>query len=138
MALNTEVTVALILVALAVLMQAVAMMGIWLATRKIAVQVESVRADVKERIDPLARSVTQIVESSREPIRSITANLSEISTLLRNRASNADVVAAELLDKSRTQIARVDNMVTGLVERVETTAEAVQQGVMITVGEVSA
>ena len=135
---NTGVTVALILVAIAVLMQAGAMLGIWLAIRQIPGQIETVRADVKQRIDPLAQSVLEIVNNSREPLRTISANLAEISTMLRNRTSNADQVAAELLDKSRTQIVRVDKMVTELVERVETTADAVQKGVLGPISEVSA
>jgi hypothetical protein len=138
MAESTQVTLALVLVAVAVVMQAAAMMGIWLTTRKIMVQVETVRADIKARIDPLTTSVTEIVNNSREPIRSIMANLTEISLLLRERANSADQVAAELLDKSRTQIVRVDQMVTGLVEKVETTADAVQRGVLSPVTEVSA
>jgi hypothetical protein len=135
---NTGMTVALILVAIAVLMQAGAMMGIWLAVRKVPGQIETVRADVKQRIDPLAQSVLEIVNNSREPLQTISANLAEISTMLRNRTSNADQVAAELLDKSRTQIVRVDRMVTDLVERVETTADAVQKGVLGPISEVSA
>ena len=135
---NTGLTVALILVAIAVLMQAGAMMGIWLAVRKVPGQIETVRSDVKQRIDPLAQSVLEIVNNSREPLRTISANLAEISTMLRNRTSNADQVAAELLDKSRTQIVRVDRMVTDLVERVETTADAVQKGVLGPVSEISA
>ena len=135
---NTGLTVALILVAIAVLMQAGAMMGIWLAVRKVPGQIETVRSDVKQRIDPLAQSVLEIVNNSREPLRTISANLAEISTMLRNRTSNADQVAAELLDKSRTQIVRVDKMVTELVERVETTADAVQKGVLGPISEVSA
>jgi hypothetical protein len=135
---NTGLTVALILVAIAVLMQAGAMLGIWLAVRKVPGQIETVRSDVKQRIDPLAQSVLEIVNNSREPLRTISANLAEISTMLRNRTSNADQVAAELLDKSRTQIVRIDRMVTDLVERVETTADAVQKGVLGPVSEISA
>ena len=135
---NTGLTVALILVAIAVLMQAGAMLGIWLAVRKVPGQIETVRSDVKQRIDPLAQSVLEIVNNSREPLRTISANLAEISTMLRNRTSNADQVAAELLDKSRTQIVRVDKMVTELVEKVETTADAVQKGVLGPVSEISA
>jgi hypothetical protein len=135
---NTGLTVALILVAIAVLMQAGAMLGIWLAVRKVPGQIETVRADVKQKIDPLAQSVLEIVNNSREPLRTISANLAEISTMLRNRTSNADQVAAELLDKSRTQIVRIDRMVTDLVERVETTADAVQKGVLGPVSEISA
>ena len=45
---NTGLTIALILVALAVLMQACAMIGIWLVMRKIPGQIEAVRTDVKQ------------------------------------------------------------------------------------------
>jgi len=135
---NTGLTVALILVAIAVLMQAGAMLGIWLAIRKVPGQIESVRSDVKQRLDPLTQSALEIVNNSREPLRIISANLAEISTMLRNRTSDADQVAAELLDKSRSQIVRVDRMVSELVEKVETTADAVQKGVIGPIQEVSA
>jgi hypothetical protein len=138
MEMTTGLTVALILVALAVLMQAGAMLGIYLAVRKVPAQIEGVRADVKQRIDPLSRSITEIVNNSREPLQTISNNLVEISDILRNRASNADEVAADLLDKSRVQIARVDTMVTGLVAKVETTADAVQKGVLGPISEISA
>jgi hypothetical protein len=135
---NTGLTVALILVAIAVLMQAGAMLGIWLAISKVPGQIESVRNDVKQRLDPLTKSALEIVNNSREPLRTISANLAEISTILRDRTSSADQVDAELLDKSRSQIVRVDRMVTELVEKVETTADAVQKGVLGPISEVSA
>lgn len=135
---NTGLTVALILVAIAVLMQAGAMLGIWLAVRKVPGQIENVRLDVKQRLDPLTQSALEIVNNSREPLRTISANLAEISTILRDRTANADQVAAELLEKSRMQIIRMDRMVTDLVEKVETTAGAVQKGVLGPIQEVSA
>jgi len=135
---NAGLTVAIILVAIAVVMQAGAMLGIWLALRKIPGQIESVRSDVKQRLDPLAQSALEIVTNSREPLRTITANLADISKMLRDRTSNADAVAAELMEKSRAQIIRVDRMVSDLVEKVETTADAVQQGVLGPIHEISA
>ena len=135
---NTGLTVALILVATAVLMQAGAMLGIWLALRKVPGQIESARSEVKQRLDPLMQSALEIVNNSREPLRTITANLAEISQILRDRTSDADRVAAELLDKSRSQIVRVDRMVSELVEKVETTADSVQKGVLGPIQEVSA
>jgi methyl-accepting chemotaxis protein len=138
MEMTTGLTIALILVALAVLMQAGAMLGIYLAVRKVPEQIEGVRTDVKQRIDPLSRSIVEIVNNSREPLQTISNNLAEISTMLRDRAANADAIAADLLDKSRTQIHRVDHMVSDLVEKVETTADAVQKGVLVPVAEISA
>ena len=129
---------ALILVALAFLMQAVAMVGIWVAIFKIRTQIEGVRADVKQRLDPLTQSALEIVNNSREPLRNITANLAEISRMLRDRTTHVDALAAELMDKSRVQIIRVDQMVSDLVEKVEKTADAVQRGVLGPIQEVSA
>ncbi len=135
---NTGLTVALILVAIAVLMQAGAMLWICLAIRKVPGQIESVRVDIKQRLDPLAQSALEIVNNSREPLRIIAVNLAEISRIVRDRTSTADEVAAELLDKSREQIVRVDRMVSELVEKVETTADSVQKGVLGPIQEVSA
>lgn len=135
---NTAVSVAMILVSVAVLMQAAVMLGFWLSVRKISTQIETVRADIKQRLDPLSQSVLEIVNNSREPLRTITVNLAEISRILRDRAGNVDVVVGELMDRSRLQIARVDGMVSDLVAKVETTADTVQRGVLAPVQEVAA
>jgi len=135
---NAGLTVALILVALAVLMQAGAMIGLWLVVRKIPGQIEAVRADTKQRLDPLAQTVAGIVSDAREPLRAITSNLADISMMLRERTTDVDELVAELVDKSRAQIIRVDQMVAELVEKVETTSDAVQRGVLAPMQEVSA
>jgi hypothetical protein len=135
---SAAATWALVLVAVAVLMQAGAMLGILLVMRKVVGQVEGIRSDVMKRIYPLTQSAQEIVSNSREPLRTITANLVEISSILRNRTSNADQVAAELLEKSHSQIVRVDRMITELVEKVDSTANAVQRGILTPVHEISA
>jgi len=135
---NAGLIIVLILVALAVLMQAGAMIGIWLVLRKVPGQVEAVRADVKQRLDPLVHSVTEIVSNAREPLRAVGTNLAEISEMLRERTGDVDALVAELVDKSRAQVIRMDRMVSDLVEKVETTSEAVQRGVLVPVQEVSA
>ena len=135
---SAGLTIALILVALAVLMQAGAMIGIWLVLRKVPGQVEAVHADVKQRLDPLVHSVTEIVGNAREPLRAVGTNLAEISEMLRERTGDVDALVAELVDKSRAQVIRMDRMVSDLVQKVETTSEAVQRGVLVPVQEVSA
>ena len=46
--------------------------------------------------------------------------------------------AADLLDRTRLQIIRIDQMVTGMVEKAQSTAGVVEQNVMTPVHEVSA
>jgi len=135
---STGLTIALILVALAVLIQAGMTIAIWLVLRKIPSQVEAIRADFKQRFDPVAQSVTDILVNAREPLRTIIANLADISRMLRERTRDADGLVAELLDKSRAQVIRMDQMVSDLVQKVETTSEAVQRGVLTPIQEVSA
>jgi hypothetical protein len=135
---NAGLTIALILVALAVLMQAGTMIGIWLAVRKIPAQIEAVRAEVKQGLNPLAQSVTEIVNNAREPLRTISLNLADISKMLRGRTADLDALVAEVVDKSREQVIRVDQMVSDLVQKVETTSDAMQRGVLVPMQEVSA
>lgn len=134
---NTLIAV-LFLIAVAILLQASSMVGIWLSVRKIPGQIEDIRTDVKQRIDPLAQSVTEIVANSREPVKNISTNLEEISRILRDRAGSVDTTVAELVDRSRLQIIRVDQMISNLVDKVETTSDAVQQNVLVPIRELSA
>jgi len=134
---NTLIAV-LFLIAVAILLQASSMVGIWLSVRKIPGQIEDIRTDVKQRIDPLAQSVTEIVANSREPVKNISTNLEETSRILRDRAGSVDTTVAELVDRSRLQIIRVDQMISNLVDKVETTSDAVQQNVLVPIRELSA
>lgn len=138
MAHDTLLTVFVAIAAIAILMQGGAMLGIWLSVRKIPHQIEDIRADVKQRLDPLTQAVAEILANSREPARTITANVAEISQLLRDRTSSVDALVADLVDKSRLQIIRVDQMMSVLVEKVESTADLVQRNVLAPIREVSA
>jgi len=135
---STGLTIALILVSVAVLIQAGMTVAIFLAMRKIPGHLEAVRQDFKQRFDPLSQSVTDILVTAREPLRTITANLADISKMLRERTSDVDGLVSEPVDKSRAQVIRMDRMVSDLIEKVETTSETVQRGVLAPVQEVSA
>jgi hypothetical protein len=138
MASETTLSVVLVLVAIAVLLQAGVMVGIWFSIQKINAEVQGVRADVRERLDPLTSSLTEILTNSREPVKTITHNLAEISTIMRERTSRVDDAVGEMLSRSRVQAARIDDMVTGLVARVETTADIVQTNIVTPLNEAAA
>lgn len=138
MAHDSVLTVFVILAAVAIVMQASVMLGIYLSVRKLPAQIEGIRTEVKQRLDPLAQSVTEIVADSREPVRTLTTNLAEISRILHDRTRHVDSLLDDLVDKSRTQIIRVDQMVSDLVEKVESTADVVQRQVLAPIQEVSA
>jgi methyl-accepting chemotaxis protein len=127
-----------ILAALAFVAQALAMWRASSAIQEIRKEVREVRADVKQRIDPLAQSLTEILSNSREPARAIMANVAEMSRIARDRTIRVDQLAEDLADKTRLQIIRIDQLVTSLVDKVETTTDRVQQTVLVPVQEISA
>ncbi len=127
-----------ILAALAFVAQALAMWRASSAIEEIRKEVREVRADVKQRIDPLAQSLTEILSNSREPARTIMGNLADISRIARDRTIRMDQLAEELADRTRLQIVRVDQLMTSLVDKVESTTDRVQQTVLLPVQEISA
>ncbi len=135
---ETVLTVFVIIAALAFLAQAILMFFLYTSLRELPSKVESVRTDIKERLDPMVQSITEIMANSREPVRSITTNLAEISRMLRERAGHVDALVAELVDKSRLQVIRVDQLISGLTEKVESTADTVRREVLAPIQEVSA
>jgi len=135
---NPALTVFVIITALAFVVQAAVMVGIFLAVRDVPAQIQEIRRVMNERFEPLAQTLTEIAVGAREPIQRITANLGEISDILRERASQVDRVCAEVLERSRLQIVRLDELVSSVVERVDSTASAVQRSVTAPLREVSA
>jgi hypothetical protein len=138
MAHETVLTILIIIAAAAIVLQAIAMFGVYKVMRRIEGDVTGIRADVKSGIDPLAQSVTEIVANSRDPIRSITADLAEVARVLRERTGSVDEVLDDLLNRFRLQVIRVDQTITDVLERVDKTTATVQRNIIGPVSEASA
>jgi hypothetical protein len=138
MAHETLLTTFIIIAAAAVFLQALAMLGIFMAVRRIQGEVAAIRSDVKQRLDPITESVAEIVRDSREPVRTVMSNLAEVSRVLRERTSSVDEVLDDLLDKCRHQIVRLDQTIIDLLEKIEKTTTTVQRNIIAPVTEVSA
>jgi len=138
MAHETVLTIFIIIAAAAIVLQAFSMLGLYMAIRKIQGEVADLRADVTRRIDPLAESLTEIVGNSREPLRSITADLAEVARVLRERTGSVDEVLDDLLDRFRLQVIRVDQTITDVLEKVDKTTTTVQRNIIGPVSEASA
>jgi len=135
---DTLLTIFIAVAALGLAGQAAAMLGLYLSLRDIPRQLEDIRREVKIRIDPVAEAVKEIVSGSREPVRTITTNLAEISQVLRERTSSVDHMLGDLLEKSRVQIIRVDQLITSLTHKVETVTDTAERRLIAPLQEVSA
>ncbi len=138
MAHETLLTIFIILAAAAIVLQAFAMLGIYLAIRRLQEDVSSLRTQVMQRLDPLTQSVTDLVADSREPLRTVMSNLAEVSRVVREGTSNVDVVLDEVLDKCRLQVIRIDQTIADVLAKVENTTTTVQRNIVGPISEVSA
>lgn len=138
MAHDTVLTIFVIVAAVALAGQAALMFGLYLSLRNVPRQIEDIRRDIKQRIDPITQSASEILANSRESIRTITANLAEISNILRERTGRVDILLADVLERTRAQIIRADQLFTNLTQKVETTADKVERSVTAPLQEISA
>lgn len=138
---ETWLVVFVLLAAIAILLQALVMVGIYFALQNLHRDVLGIQADTKQKLESLnqmSQRVIEFVADSREPVRTLTNNLAEISRTLRERTAQWDGVAEDLADRTRLQIIRLDQMLTSLVERAESTAGVVEKSILTPVQEVTA
>ena len=138
MAHDNLLTAFIIIAAVAIVLQAFSMLGVYMAIRRIQGDVKGIRADVKRRIEPLADSLTEMVATSRDPLHSITADLAEVARVLRERTGTVDEALDDLLNRFRLQVIRVDQTITDVLERVDKTTATVQRNIVKPVSEASA
>ena len=138
MAHETVLTIFIIIAAAALVLQGLAMFGLYKVVERMQGEVANIRADLSQRINPLAEALTEIVAASRDPLRSITTDLAEVARVLRESTGAVDEVLDDLLDRFRLQVIRVDETITSVLEKVDKTTTAVQRNIIGPVSEASA
>jgi ABC-type transporter Mla subunit MlaD len=138
MAHETLLTIFVIIAAAALVLQGLAMYGLYKVMERMHGEVSFLRAEVTNHIDPLADSLMEIVGDSRDPLRSITVDLAEVARVLRERTGSVDDVIDDLLDRFRLQVIRVDQTITNVLEKVDKTTATVQRNIIAPVSEASA
>jgi methyl-accepting chemotaxis protein len=135
---ETVLTIFIIIAAAALVLQGLAMYGLYKVVERMQGEVASLRADLTSHIDPLADALAEIVTSSRDPLRSFVNDLAEVARVLRERSGSVDEVLDDLLDRFRLQVIRVDQTITDVLEKVDKTTATVQRNIIGPVSEASA
>jgi|ERR1700683_463885 len=115
----TWIAVFTVVAAVAIVLQASMMVGMYLEIKKLQVQVKTVTADVQARINPVIAKVTTILEDSQDRISSVMADAAEVTRMARGQAAKVDRVMTDTLERLRVQIIRADQILTGALEVVE-------------------
>ena len=127
---QTLLIVFIVVTALAVVIQAGVLVSLYISVKKTSSRVESIAGDLQQRAAPALDAATAILNNSRGNLQTLTENLAATSTSLRTQVERAETTMGDIIDRTRLQVIRADEMVSRTLDRVEETSEFVQHTVI--------
>ena len=127
---QTLLIVFIVVTALAVVIQAGVLVSLYISVKKTSSRVESIAGDLQQRAAPALDAATAILNNSRGNLQTLTENLAVTSTSLRNQVERVETTMGDIIDRTRLQVIRADEMVSRTLDRVEETSEFVQHTVI--------
>ena len=134
---ESQSTILLIEIGVAVLVQVIVLLGLLLMIKKSTSKMESLAEELQKRTLPVVDGANAMLQTARPQIETIVTNLTETSTLLKEQVTRIDATVTDVLDRTRLQVVRADELVSRTMHRVETTTEFVQHTVVSPVRQVA-
>jgi hypothetical protein len=117
--------------AVGVLLQAGILLGFFIAFMKLQGKLEKILTHVTEHALPLIERSKVMLEDLSPKVTAISANLVEMSVMLRQETATIKGSVDDVLEKTRAQTARVDEMVSGTLDGISQASATIQHGVEV-------
>src|SRR5580698_2549314 len=125
------------MVAIAMVAQAVALIIMAIGAAKARKRGLEIAEEIRVKMMPIIAGTHEMIRDNAPKVKIITENFVEASHVIRAKAQEFDVTASDLNVKTRAQAARVDGMVTSVLNTTAEIAESIQRGIKVPVREVS-
>ena len=125
------------LTAVAVVIQAGMMIGIYLGMRKSVAQMEALAGEMRTKFLPAAETAQSMLTTLRPALENVINNASETSTIVHAQLQRLDATLTDILDRARLQVIRADEMLSHTLDRVENTTEMVHKTVVSPIRQLS-
>jgi hypothetical protein len=116
--------------AVAVVVQAGILVGLFLTLRKSTAKMEALALEATSKILPTVETVQNLLVELRPRIEVVSVNVAESSNLVRNQLGRFDATITDALDRTRLQVIRADELLNRTMDKVEETSEAVHKTVI--------
>ena len=123
--------------AVAVILQMFILLVLALSLRKTSAKVEALASEVQGRALPILSSAETIINQSRGKIDIVMNNLVSTTGTLKTQMDRLDATVNDIVDRTRLQVIRADDIVTRTLDRVEETSEMVHNTVVSPVRQIS-
>ena len=112
---DTWVEAFIVLAAVAIVMQMVILLALFLEIRSLGRTVTRAMEDIQSRVEPVLYRLNGILEDSQSRISAIMADTSEITRMARGQAIKFDRLVSEATDRVQQQVIHVDQMLSGVM-----------------------
>ena len=123
------------MVAFAMVVQAIVVIVTAIGAFKASKRALQIAEEVHTKLGPILDTTHNVIHDSAPKVKIITENLVETSHMVRSKARDFDVTATDLNAKTRAQAARVDGMVTSVLNTTADISDTLQRAVKVPVRE---
>jgi hypothetical protein len=125
------------MVAIAMVGQAVALIVMAVGAGKARKRGLEIAEDLRVKVMPIITGMHELIRDNSPKVKVIAENFVETSHIIRSKAQEFDVTASDLNSKTRAQAARVDGMVTSVLNTTAEITDSIQRGIKVPVREVT-
>jgi len=127
----------ILLTGIAVSLQALVLLAMYLAMRKSGERMEALATEIKIKVLPAVEQGQEVLNELRPKLQVIADNLEETTTTLRSQVKRVDATVNDAVDRARLQVIRADELLSRTLDRVEQTSDMVHKTVISPVRQLS-
>src|SRR5579862_3938101 len=120
-----------------VLLQAFVLLAMFFAVKKAMDEAHELSDQLKQHLVPTIAIARNMIEDVSPKVKIATSNLVEASSILRSQAEHINKTVNEVADLAQTQIKRVDETATAVLDGLAQATAAVQHGIATPLKQVS-
>jgi hypothetical protein len=127
----------IICTAVAVMIQAGILVALFVAVRKTSGRVEALATEVTSKLVPTVESANQMLVTVRPRVEDIVENVELTTRMARAQMERLDATVSDIVDRTRLQVIRADELVNRTMDKVEETSEMVHRTVVSPIRQLS-
>ena len=121
----------------AVVIQAGILVALFVAVKKSTSRMEALATEVKTKVMPTVDTAQSMLVEWRPKIDNIASNVSETTTVVRGQVERLDATVTDIVDRTRLQVIRADELLNRTMDRIEETSDVVHRTVVSPVRQLS-
>jgi len=127
----------IICTAVAVMIQAGILVALFVAVRKTSGRVEALASEVTSKALPAIDTAQQLLVSVKPRVEDIVVNAEQTARMARSQMERLDATVNDIVDRTRLQVIRADELVNRTMDKVEETTDMVHRTVVSPIRQLS-